>query len=49
MVAYECQSCAHRRRMPHLPPCVMCSRRYSLHWEPIRAGDSVTQSQEVAP
>jgi DNA-directed RNA polymerase subunit RPC12/RpoP len=37
MPAYECQTCAHRHLMPHQYPCAMCSRRYSLRWEPVRA------------
>lgn len=32
-----CQSCAHRKEMPQTPPCSVCSRTYSLQWEPVRA------------
>lgn len=33
----RCQSCAHVGQSPLLPPCSMCSRAYSMQWEPVRA------------
>ncbi|GEM_PF-6971134 len=29
-----CRTCAHQGQMPDLPPCSVCSRTYSLQWEP---------------
>lgn len=43
MRPHRCQTCVHLGQPPQQEPCSVCSRTYSLRWEPVMVDDGVLE------